>query len=36
LLHEDINDDVRDHTEGARWLGEPLQLDLVWLKNYNK
>ena len=34
LLHEDINDDVRDHTEGARWLGEPLQLDLVWLENY--
>jgi DOPA 4,5-dioxygenase len=28
LLHESINDDLRDHTEGARWLGEPLKLNL--------
>lgn len=34
LLHESINDDVRDHTEGARWLGEQLDLDLVWLDRY--
>jgi DOPA 4,5-dioxygenase len=34
LLHEDTGDDLRDHTEGTRWLGEKLNLDLVWLENY--
>lgn len=34
LLHEDTGDDLRDHTEGARWLGEQLELDLVWLEEY--
>ena len=34
LLHESINDDVRDHTLGARWLGKELELDLVWLQKY--
>lgn len=34
LLHEDTGDDLRDHTEGARWLGETLELDLVWLEEY--
>ena len=34
LLHEDTGDDMRDHTTGARWLGETLELDLVWLQNY--
>ena len=29
LLHEDIGyDHVRDHTEGARWFGDPLLLNL--------
>ena len=28
LLHESINDDLRDHTDGARWLGDPLELKL--------
>ena len=28
LLHEAINDDYRDHTDGARWLGEALALKL--------
>ena len=28
LLHESINDDLRDHTDGARWLGETLELKL--------
>ena len=28
LLHESINDDLRDHTDGARWLGEALELKL--------
>ncbi len=30
LLHEDIGEDhVRDHTEGARWIGQPLSLNLT-------
>ena len=28
LLHEAIKDDLRDHTDGARWLGEELPLKL--------
>lgn len=33
LLHEDIGaNHVRDHTEGARWIGEPLKLDLEFLE----
>ena len=28
LLHEAINDDLRDHTDGARWLGQELPLNL--------
>ena len=28
LLHESINDDLRDHTDGARWLGDALELRL--------
>lgn len=34
LLHEDTGDDLRDHTQGARWLGQELQLDLIWLEEY--
>ena len=33
LLHEDTGDDLRDHTEGVRWIGRPLQLNIEWLKN---
>jgi len=36
LLHEDTGDDVRDHTDGARWLGESLKLDLAWLEEYTR
>lgn len=36
LLHEDTGDDVRDHTVGARWLGETLELDIVWLEEYSR
>ena len=36
LLHEDTGDDVRDHTDGARWIGRPLTLNIEWLKNYVK
>lgn len=35
LLHEDIGiDHVRDHTDGARWIGDPLQLDLEFLRQF--
>jgi len=34
LLHEDIGvDHVRDHTDGARWLGNPLALKLDFLRS---
>lgn len=37
LLHEDIGiDHVRDHTEGARWIGTPLQLDLDFLREFDE
>ena len=36
LLHEDTGNDLHDHTEGVRWLGTPLNLDLVWLEEYQK
>lgn len=36
LLHEDTGDDLRDHTEGAKWIGNKLTLNLEWLKNYIK
>jgi DOPA 4,5-dioxygenase len=34
LLHEDTGDDMRDHTLGARWIGNQLALDLEWLRSY--
>lgn len=36
LLHEDTGDDMRDHTQGARWLGNQLTLDLEWLEEYSR
>ena len=37
LLHEDIGDNhVRDHTEGARWIGTPLALDLEFLEKLDQ
>lgn len=34
LLHEDIGvDHVRDHTEGARWINTPLELNLKFLED---
>jgi DOPA 4,5-dioxygenase len=34
LLHEDIGvDHVRDHTDGARWINEPLELNLKFLED---
>jgi aromatic ring-cleaving dioxygenase len=34
LLHEDTGDDVRDHTQGARWFGKELDLDIEWLREH--
>lgn len=34
LLHEDTGDHVSDHTQGVRWLGTPLMLDIAWLEAY--
>ena len=34
LLHEDTGDHIRDHTDGARWVGETLTLDVQWLKRF--
>ena len=34
LVHEKTNDHMYDHTKGARWLGEPLELNLEFLKNF--
>jgi len=34
LLHEDVGKNhLRDHTEGARWLGKELPLDLEFLRD---
>lgn len=33
LIHESTKDDVRDHTEGASWIGKELPLNLEWLEN---
>ena len=34
LLHENVGEDhLRDHTEGARWIGRALPLDLDFLRN---
>jgi aromatic ring-cleaving dioxygenase len=27
LIHQDTGDDVKDHTDGIRWLGQKLPLD---------
>ena len=34
LIHEKTGDHMYDHTQGARWLGEPLELNLEFLKNF--
>lgn len=33
LLHEDTGNDVRDHTQGARWINNQLTLDIQWLRD---
>lgn len=32
LIHADTGDDLRDHTEYATWLGEPIELNLDQFK----
>jgi len=34
LVHEKTGNHMYDHTQGARWLGEPLELNLEFLKNF--
>ena len=35
LVHEKTNDHMYyDHTKSARWLGEPLELNLEFLRNF--
>ena len=34
LIHEKTDDLVYDHTKGARFLGEPLELNIEFLKNF--
>ena len=36
LLHEDTGDDIHDHTDGVRWIGDSLPLDIEWLEEYVK
>lgn len=32
LIHQDTGDDLKDHTEGIRWLGETLPLDFSFFE----
>ena len=34
LIHEKTGDHVYDHTKGARFLGEPLELNIEFLRNF--
>jgi DOPA 4,5-dioxygenase len=34
LIHEKTGDHLYDHTEGARFLGEPLELNIEFLRNF--
>jgi DOPA 4,5-dioxygenase len=34
LIHEKTCDHVYDHTKGARFLGEPLELNIEFLRNF--
>ena len=34
LIHEKTGDLVYDHTKGARFLGEPLELNIEFLRNF--
>ena len=34
LIHEKTGDHLYDHTKGARFLGEPLELNVEFLRNF--
>lgn len=34
LIHEKTNDHMYDHTEGARWLGTQLELNLEFIGSF--
>jgi DOPA 4,5-dioxygenase len=34
LIHENTGDHVYGHTKGARFLGEPLELNIEFLRNF--
>ena len=34
LIHEKTGDHMYDHTKGARWLGDALELNLEFLRNF--
>ena len=34
LVHEKTGDHMYDHTKGARWLGDALELNLEFLRNF--
>ena len=34
LIHEKTGDHIHDHTKGARFLGEPLELNVEFLRNF--
>lgn len=34
LIHQVTDDEVWDHTEGAEWLGEPLSLNIQFLRDF--
>ena len=34
LIHEKTGDHLYDHTKGARFLGEPLELNIEFLRNF--
>lgn len=36
LLHTDSDRVLHDHTDGARWLGSRLALDLEWLQAFDE
>ena len=36
LIHPVTGDDLADHRDSARWIGEPLPLDLAFLKSVSR
>jgi len=34
LIHKKTGDHIYDHTKGARFLGEPLELNIEFLRNF--